>query len=299
MAIKRNKQSRDADSKVFQEGALVNLHIRCWGASASLNEEFFGEAMPPEIVRAVYDLLGDKSKIKGLHDQRDESKRYLYRYSLPFPQDGLVFILKADIEMVNEGLIRRRGIFQESVEDFLRIYDAEVAKFAQNYPALYNPHKYPTVAEMRARFKFRWTFRHFDVSGTLGVLPPSVYKEQMQSAREEIKQMVNMAVRTIGQQFLERIKSIQTQCSSGNINTATVHNLHEWLDSFGSKWDGYIGHQKLREMVAECKAYLDGVDAEDLRYGDSLRDMVANGMQGIINDFQNIADARLHRRLDF
>jgi hypothetical protein len=297
--VKRNKLGGDADGQVFQTGAMINLKVRCWGASSVLNEDFFGDQMPAEIVRAVYDLLPNKTFLEQLHGMRNEAKRYLYRKSMPFPIDGFVFILKVDIPEVERNLQARKEEFLDKVEQFLEVYESEVRKFATDYSQLYNPDKYPTVAEMRTRFKFQWVYRHFDVQGTMDVLPPEVFQSQMREARDEVREMVDMAVRAIGKQFIDKITSLQSQCSNGKINTATVDSLHDFMSNFEGKWDGYIGHQKLREMVAECKEYIGGVGADDLRYGEDLRGMIADKMQGIMNDFQETADARLHRRIDY
>ena len=295
--VKRNKLGED-DSQVFQRGAMINLRCRCWGASAVLNEDFFGDQMPAEIVRAVYDLLPNKTFLEQLHSMRNEAKRYLYRASMPFPIEGFVFVLKSDIPEVERNLQARREEFMDKVEQFLEVYEVEVNKFARDYSHLYNPDKYPTVAEMRTRFKFDWKYRHFDVQGTMDILPPEVYQDQLRQAKSEVREMVDMAVRAIGKQFIDKITALQSQCSSGKINTATIDNLHDFLDDFENKWDGYVGHRKLREMVAECKAYVSNVGADELRYGEDLRGVIADKMQGIISDFETTADARLHRRID-
>lgn len=298
--IKRNRLTSDdsAINKVFSEGVLVCLHIRCWGATSRLAEEFYSEDMPTEICRAVYDLLPTKTFLEQLHGMRNEAKRYLYTHSMPFPIDGFVFVLKQDIEAVDAALVRRKEDFDQKVDQWLATYEHEVQDYAQKYPHLYKPEKYPTRAAMRGKFEFKWIFRRFDVVGTADVLPPEIYRQQVLAAQNEVRQMVDMAISAIGQQFMERIKSFQGQCVNGRINTTTLTNLKAFLDNFENKWDDYIGHEQLAAIVEECKGYLDGLDAEDLRYGTELRAVIADRMQGVIGQFNGVADVRLHRKLD-
>ena len=131
------------------------------------------------------------------------------------------------------------------------------------------------------------------------VLPPEVYKEQLSQARRDLQDMIDTGIRTIGQQFYESITKIRNQCSDGKVNRSTLESLHTFLDSFESKWDDYLGHEKLAQMISECKDYLEDVDAADIRNSDDLRGAIAEGMNDIINEFESTVDARLHRKLDF
>lgn len=296
--VKRNRLG-DLGEDVFSRGALVTLQTRCWGAVSVLPEEFYGDQMPPEVCRAVFDLLPDKTKLNQIKEVRDEAKRYLYKYSLPAPVDGFVFILKKDIPTVQEGLNYRKQIFFESVDEFIAQYEEEKGKFQQQHPHLFIPEKYPSPTELRGKFRFRWLFRHFTVTGTSEVLPPEVYEEQLAQARKDLREMIDTGIRTIGAQFYDAIRKIRDQCGDGKVNTATINNFHNFLEDFEGKWDEYLGHGRLREMVRECKQYLEDVDAADIRNSDELRGLISEGMQEVIEKFEKTADARLHRKLDF
>lgn len=299
--IERIKRDVNADIDVFSRGSLCHVHIRCWGAMSRLGEEFYGEKMPPEIVRAVYDLLKDKTALKDLHAMRDEAHRFVDRFSMPYPVPGLSFILKQDIEAVDAGLRRREEEFGGALTKFLASYEADVADFANTYPHLYKPKRYPSLDQMRDRFHFSWVFRMFQVpTEKMSVLPPEVYKEELNKMRAEALRMRDVAISAIGAQFLKKIEALGEQCKDGGmVHTSTVNSLRDFLDRFDKSWDGYLGHQKLSEMVEQCKHYLDDVGADEIRLDDDFRKMVGDKMAGISKQFRSIADARLKRRLDF
>lgn len=295
---KRNRRGRD-DVNVFSQGVLVHLQVSCWGASAKLEKEHLGEEVPKEIVRAVYDLLDDKTFLEDLHSIRSEAKRFLYRNSLPFPVDGLVFIPKPSIERIDEGLKTRRGHFEEAVEDFLRTYESKRSAFAEKYPKIYQPQKYPSVSQMAYRFRFNWSFRHFTVpDAEMSLLPPELYKEEERKFKAEMRQMKDTAISVIGQEFIKKIDILKEQCFDDNINTATVNAFHTFLDKFDNLWKGFVGHAALKRMIEEAKEYMDGTEADMLRADDSFRQLVGNKMKDITEQFQKIPDARLKRKLD-
>ena len=307
MSIKRNKRGTE-DINVFSQGVLVSLRIRCYGARSRVPESFYqdNKKMPTDITRAVQDILPlvggvSKTALKELHEMRDEAKRYLYRYSLPHPVDGLVFILKKDIPDVDEGLKRRQEAFLDKVDIFDAGYPNAVQDYAAKYPEQYEAYKdrYPDPEEMQHRFSFEWSFRHFVVPDqALSVLPPEVYKEELEKVRQDARRMRDTAVSAIGQEFLKRIDSLKDQCQTGTINTGTVDALKTFLDKFVDGWDDYLGHAQLAEMVEEVKEHLDGIGAEELRIDEGFRALVGSKMEEVCQQFQNIADVRLHRRID-
>lgn len=302
MSIQRVKVAKDqkAEENVFANGCLVRLKTRCWGGYSRLDDSFIIDSVPKEMVRAVADLLADKTKLDIVRYIRDEAKRFICMHSLPSILEGFEFIPKEKIEHVDEGLKGRQERYFEAVEDFLAVYERLQQETAEKAPALYRPEKYPSVAAMRGHFDFQWYFRVFAVpDSSSSILPASVYKEEMRKFKEEIQEMKEMAVSEIGQQFLKKINKLKDQCVGGKIvSTATVETLHKFLDGFEGEWGTYFCHQELKKVINECKDYMVGTDAEMLRADDGFRDMIGNAMTDIADKFEKIGGTRVTRRLD-
>jgi hypothetical protein len=298
MTVERSRPEAPLD--VFSNGVLIHLNVRCWGALSKLDDKHLGE-LPKNIVRAVYDLLKDKTYLTIVHNIRSEAVGFVGNNSLPFPIAGLHFIPKKLISHVNTRLQRYQNRFWVAIEEFLDNYSSLIADYAKEYPKLYEPQKYPSVVVLRTRFCFEWTFRHFNVPDvSIGVLPPEVYGEELRKFQSEMREMRDMAVSVVGKQFIEKIESLKDQCldSSGNINTATVNAVHNFLDRFDRLWDGFVAHPQLKRMIGECKEYMAGTDADMLRADETFRGLIGKKMGEITDHLDSLADARLYRRLD-
>jgi hypothetical protein len=82
------------DTAKIQEGVLCQLKIGHWSATTRLNSNQLGEEIPKDIVRAMQDLLTDKSLTESLLSIKRKALRILKDNSLDFPVDGVFGCLK-------------------------------------------------------------------------------------------------------------------------------------------------------------------------------------------------------------
>ena len=73
----------------LQDGALCQLKMGRWDASVKMKKGELGGSVPQEIVRAMQDLVEDRTLLKDLATIRRSAKGLLMRNSLPFPVDGV------------------------------------------------------------------------------------------------------------------------------------------------------------------------------------------------------------------
>lgn len=288
------------DENVFNNGCLIHLRCRCWGGYAKISNQYISDELPKEMVRAVADLLIDKSKLDKAHQLRNEAHRFIDGHSLPFPVDGLKFIPKKSIETVNAGLESRKESFKDAVEDFVANLESLIQQTKTDAPAIYQKDKYPSTDLMLSKFGFDWTFRVFNVPElSSSILPPELYKQEMDKAKAEIDEMKNMAVSAIGRQFLDKISALKEQCSgTKSINTATVESLHKFLDKFDESWGDFFCHDRMRAMINECKGYMIGADADMLRHDAHFREVIGSAMGDIVSEFEKIGLKRPERKMD-
>ncbi len=295
-----SERERRKNVDVFSEGILCILTIRCWGASSKLDDKHFGEKMPKELVNASYSLLENKTILEDLHSMRNKAKRFLDRVSLPFPIDGIAFIPKMAIEEIDVGLKRWEKQFNERLEDLMMAYDQIKKSYAEKYPHLYKPEKYPTKEVLRERFCFEWSFRQLQVpSQENSVLSPLMLEEERKKFKNDMTKMRNMAVSAVGQQFISKIESLKKQCLGEKINTQTIDGLADFFDRFERLWGTFVSHKDLKNVIAKAKKYMNGTDAEMLRADEGFRRYIGEKMEKITDEFDKIADVRLKRKLVF
>jgi len=293
--VRRTQDITDA----LNDGVLVSMRIRCWGASASLEVSEFSSDLPTDVVSAMQNLLTDKSYLEDLWALRDESKRFLSRYSFPHQIQGLVFAPKNAITILDSGFKTRREQFFEIVEMLAENLPLLEKKFANKYPKLYRPEKYPTKTQLKSLFTYDWCFRHLSLPDKgLQILSPELYEQELSKMKTEMRDMRDNILRMVGQQFVFKINSIKEQCAGGMVNSATIKSVNAFFERFDVLWGNFVGHETLKSYISEAKEILEGVDASMLKTSDDLRAMVGDKMGEILSGLSAVADARLHRRLD-
>jgi hypothetical protein len=88
--------------EVMQEGVLCQLKMGRWDASIRMSKDKFGKELPKEIVRAMQDLVEDRTLIKNLDAIRRSAKNTLKNNSLPFPVDGIFWCPKDKIPLLDD-----------------------------------------------------------------------------------------------------------------------------------------------------------------------------------------------------
>jgi len=290
---------------LFERGVLITLDTRCWGASAKVDDLTMkgllkeDKAMLADEIVAVQSLVPDKSKLAYIWHVRDEARRFAQTNSMPSTIRGHMFIPKDMIEYVDHGLADRERRFWMGVDEFLLEYEGLRLKKQIESPDLYDQSKYPDANRMRQRFKFRWTFRMFDVpSSETGLLSPEMYKAEVKKFKQDMVDARDSIISIISKEFLERIDSLRKQCSGDKISTATVDGLNNFLEKFDNVWGGFFAHKQLKSMIKDVKAYMAGTEADMLRYDESFRSMVGKKMAEVGKDFKAAGGARIGRKLD-
>lgn len=289
----------DKVPNVLSKGVLVSVSIRCWGASARLDLSEFGSDIPKEIVRGMYDLIEDKSLLKAIEGIRGDVKRFLYRNSIPFPVNGLVFVSRSAITKIDGYCKAKKTEFDELVDEFVGRYSGYVGTFEEKYPNLYEAKKYPSVAMLKGKFSFTWAFRHFTVPDKeISVLSPELYEEEVSKFKAEIREMSDIAISTLGNTFIKKIEKLKEQCRDGHINKATVDGVNKFLEKFSDLWNDVVDHDELKGMIEKCKDYLEGVDADVIKADDNFRHLLGTKIEEITDEYMSSKDTRLTRRLD-
>jgi len=285
------------NENIFSRGCLIVFRSRFWGASKQLTPDQIGD-LPPNIVHAVRDLLHDKSRLEAVNSIRGDAKRFIKSNSLYYPIDGIDFIAKEKIEMVDKGLQYRRTLAEEAVESLTNHLEALKLGYKAEYPDFYNEANYPTPAQLRDNFQFSWSFRVFGPPDEgLSVLTPEMYKAEVDKFQNEMQEMKDGLVSMVTFEFYQRIDKLKEQCLHGNISSATVKSIEGVLERFDTLWDSFISHEELQKVISDIREYMRGTDAGMLKADDEFREAIGQKMSEITSLIKNSPDERLTRKL--
>ena len=200
---------------------------------------------------------------------------------------------------IDERLQRYQQEWDEVAEDLANQIVNLKEKFAAKYPALYDPSRYPTAEGLRRSIYFTWSFRQFTVPDReMSVLSPAIYKREMEKFKSDISEMKSMTLNVMANEFVQRIESLKKGCENGTVTPQTITAINGFLSRFDEVWDGFVEEKTIRKMIEDMKEYMDGTDADMIRYDDNFRQLVANKAAQVAEGLKNIDGVELKRAID-
>lgn len=293
------------EQKAFKDGVLLYVDMQMWGATAKIDKRTLLKLglseEDLEVMSAVRDLLTPegKSLLGDYRTVRNEVKGHIYRNSIPFPIDGFVFIPKHKVAEIDDFLKKKKDQ-ADTIRDQLieKIADLE-QEYAKQYPQFYDPAKYPSKAQLKGRFQFRWSFRMFSPPDQeLQLLPPEIYKEEVNRFKEDMEKTKQMTLNLFVNSLVERANTLFQQCESDSAKTATIESTMRLMDRFDDLFSGFIEEKKVRKAVDDVKLYLEGVDQSMLNIDNEFRAIVGDKMRDIVNTVKTVPGVTLKRGLE-
>jgi len=292
-----------SEERAFSDGVLVYLEIRQWGATAQLDNSKLAELglSDRELldqIRAVRSILTPEGQdlLNQYRTVKNEAKGWLYRNSIPFPVNGFVFLPKSMIERADAYLKQRAEEAQMIVDTIVPAIKKMESDYAAKFPQLYDAACYPTEAQLRRMFTFRWSFRVFaPPAEELRVLPPEIYREEVQRFKQDINSMREMTLNAVGNALLGRIKNLSEQCENDTVKTQTVNSIKSFLEKFDELFSGFVQQDKLNKLISDVKEYMDGTDASMLSADDEFRSVVGAKMKEVVSEIKTVPGLQLKR----
>jgi len=292
----------------FQNGFLVNLRVRKWGATAQANESLLPDDFPKEIYSAVQDLLDEEGRkqLEELNFIKGQALKVINACSLPFPIAGFRFIKEnaagTRLEYVNSIVEGQKVLFFDAAEDFINQFERLKENYQQEYPKYFDEKKYPTVEQLRQSFRFEFQIFEFVGPGELlKKISPAIYKQQMEEIKSNIAEMKDYVLKVVSNELVERMATLQGQCTSGKINQATIQSVNNLVERFDNLYGDFLDARKIKTYVEELKEYLEGTDADMLKVSAEFRAAVGKKAKEIGAGIQTLPEVqgKLKRSFDF
>lgn len=285
----------------LQEGALCQLKVGRWDASTRMDKSKLGKNVPKEIVRAMQNLVdeGDKHLLDDLTTIRRQSKRILINNSLPFPVDGVFWVPKEQISLIDRLFNEQKVEYAERLVILKRHMPLIKRRFNAKYPDYYNADLYPKTSDLDAKYYFKWNFFHFVIPDREAeILSPAMYKREREKFKNMVKEMEEMTVNLIGNQLMQRITSLQSQCETGDISGATINSLDRFLDKWKKLWEGNIDNAKMKQIVKSLRVQMKRTTTEKLKDSEDFRNKAGAKLEKLIHRIKNIPNVELKRKFD-
>jgi len=292
------------DKNLFSKGLLVNLKMGDWAGRAKLSDDQLKD-LPKEIVRGVYDLLAgeDKEALKDLVSFDNKTRNWVKGRTIPFPIDGVYFILGTNIEEVIQYLDERKVEREEIVNGLADRLEGGIKYFADKYPAYYKAAmakgKYPTRQEFKKKFVFEFKFFQINLPDkNLSFISPELYKQEMNKFKNEIDVMKQEVINIIYTELLDKTNNLYKQCADGKPSQKTLNYLQRFFETVDTVYSDFIDRKDVWEMINKVRKSIEGVEAVDLRTEESLKMSFASDMKKVVKSIKILPDVQLKRAID-
>jgi len=266
-AIRRRKNKEVVKTDVFREGCLINLSVGYWAARAKVKEDIYQDdiSKDKDVLRTVQDLLdaNGKKELKTFVSIYNETYNYLNANLLPCPIRSLKFVPKDKVEEIDKYLLNQRERFKEAVESFLENYDKHIQNFKKSKnKRLFRREKYPSIEKLRTKFYFEWIFRVLAVPDRKN-LPDAIYKREVEKAKDQMQEIVNMTMDVVKNEFLAKITRLKEYTSDGKIPKKTINSIGRLFEKYDELWSGFIGHEELKQVIENIRKEIGKIDPDN------------------------------------
>lgn len=291
-------QDPDYTVSLATSGLIVSVEVNVWSAQKqdrNISEEVTSAyKADKDAARVVKHLLaGDpthKMILKHRQNVYNWMKRRTYDWSgsnryLPFIQ----------IEQFKTEFRQMESDFNDLVEKFVSRYPDIVSGMAFKQGDMFKQDEYPTVDELRTRFKMKLFISDVPAGDFRCAIAKDIADDLKQHYKEQANDRVQEIMRDATERLVVFIKRIANVCREAEcdaegkqkkkpkIYEGTIEGAKELCQSLEAF--NLTGDKELEEMRLSLLNILNDVTAKDLRDSDATRAHVKNEVDSIINKF--------------
>jgi len=264
----------------------LSIDFRTYGTSRALDLTKVEMEADPDRVHATKSIMKSPN-LAEIDSLWGKAHRWLGTKCLPGPLRKGVY--SCPNELVVE-VTEKMKQFEQDAQPAIKRLVAELPEIKRRDKAAlrnqYQERDYPTAAELEAAFYI--FVQPFDFSIPKGKLPPALYARSVAQSRKSWDESLEQArelLRATGKVVIERMaKQLETDKDGKRkpVLDATVNNVKKFLKDFEVR--NIADDDKMLYLVSKAKGLLDGVNADDLRYDEGVRDKVATELDKINAD---------------
>ena len=236
---------------------------------------------------------------KAVTAVRNRAISYAKAVSLPYPEPGVRLLRQDRIDQFDVQMQEFRDELDEAVQKLDNHY-AELRQAArERLGTLYDPSNYPdSLIDM---FSMEWEFPAVEPPDYLRRLNPQLYEQECQRVQARFDDAVRLAEEAFTGE-LAKIVSHLTERLSGQMDgqpkifrDSAVGNLTEFFERFGQL--NVRSNEELDRLVANAQRIVRGVEPQDLRNDQDLRQHVATELSHVQSVLDGLLVDRPRRRI--
>jgi hypothetical protein len=276
--------------------SAVRLSFRWLGMQKTLDAQQLGQAA------ATFDadrrFLSARQKLfdtrqpafRAVTAVKTDMTDYWRSCTLPYVDDGVRLIRKAMIGSFHEVMLTKKVELETAVARLNQEFEAIKQEARGRLGTLYHEGNYPpTVIGL---FDVEWSFPSIQPPNYLQELHPGIYEQEQRRIAAKFEEAVSLAEHAFATELQELVQGLRerlTPDASGQrkvFRDSAVSNLKEFLDRFARLSIG--GNDELETLVAEAKSVIAGVQPDELRTMNGLRNTVREELKAVGDRLQGL-----------
>lgn len=229
--------------------------------------------------------LWECEEAEAIKSEFSRVRDFIVSRTLPSPfGKGIYFVpntligeIDAELSMtINSKL---PGLVEALIAVYDRVMTSEEAALGPNF----NTDDYETPQELRSRLKIDYFYTVFGIPESL---PNAMYKREQEKAQGKLSEAVDTMQALLRSEFDKLIKHAAEKLSGKKddgkplvFRNSLITNIQEFLQLFRDR--NITSDTELEALCDRAKQLLDGVDPDDLRSKEPLRESVAKGFAEI------------------
>ena len=281
--------STEALSRIRNNFVACRIKFKWFGISKSLTsdqksraaESFGAEGAAISAAKRLIDTKHDS--YRELTSIKSQINRYWRDSSLPYPESGIRLIRSDSVEEFNSALLSFQRQLEAAVGELdTHYWDLKEAARVR-LGSLFDQGDYPS--SLAAEFNVAWDFPSVEAPDYLRRLSPDIYRRECERVQSQFTKSVELATQMFQDQLAELVEHLVERLStdeSGKQKTfrdSTIQNLNSFFDRFKQLNIG--SDEGLNDLIAQAQSVIQGVQPQQLRDNESLRQQIATQMSAV------------------
>ena len=285
----RSPSASAASDRLRAAMAAARLSFNWLGVRKSLSSSQKDQAADSFGAEGKYLSAGKKlldtshPAFKAVTAVRSQAVAYWKGISLPFPEPGIRLIPQGSINEFNERMSSFRDDLDEAVLELNEHYGELRHAARERLGDLFDSSDYPTT--LVGLFAIEHDFPSVEPPPYLRQLSPELYQQECQRVQSRFDEAVQLAEQAFIEELARLVDHLSERLSGSAdgkpkvFRDSAVTNMAEFFERFRSL--NVRSNEQLDELVGNAQRVVSGVEPQDLRDSQALRQTLSTQMAAV------------------
>ena len=285
----RSQAASSASDRLRAAMAAARLSFNWLGVRKSLSSSQKDQAADSFGAEGKYLSAGKKlldtshPAFKAVTAVRSQAVAYWKGISLPFPEPGIRLIPQGSIDEFNERMSSFRDDLDEAVLELNEHYGELRHAARERLGDLFDSSDYPTT--LVGLFAIEHDFPSVEPPPYLRQLSPELYHQECQRVQSRFDEAVQLAEQAFIEELARLVDHLSERLSGSAdgkpkvFRDSAVTNMAEFFERFRSL--NVRSNEQLDELVGNAQRVVSGVEPQDLRDSQALRQTLSTQMAAV------------------